>query len=262
MDTTVKYPRTYHLAGSGLQAGDDLPTVSFRELAGRHLVLEEKVDGANCGIRFDRSGRLFLQSRGHYLSGGPRERQFELFKSWCAAYASQLFQVLSDRYLLYGEWLYAKHSLFYDQLPHYFMEFDIFDLQRERFLSTVRRRELLSALPFVTSVRVLYEGQLRSSKELTDLIGPSAFMGPHLVEHLREEAQAQGLDPDQVLRETDTSDLMEGLYIKLEDEEQVLARYKFVRSGFLQTLLDSGEHWANRPLLPNRLRDNLSIWDV
>lgn len=262
MDSILKYPRTYHLAGSGLQVGDDLPTIPFRELAGRHLVVEEKVDGANCGIRFNRDGQLFLQSRGHYLSGGPRERQFELLKSWCAAYAGQLFEVLSDRYVMYGEWLYAKHSLFYDQLSHYFMEFDIFDTQTQRFLSTKRRHELLSALPFVTSVRVLHEGQLRSSKELTDLIGPSAFMGPNLVENLHEAALAQGIDPNQVMRETDTSGLMEGLYIKIEDEEQVIARYKFVRSGFLQTLLDSGDHWANRPLLPNRLRDNLTIWDV
>src|SRR5205807_2014548 len=32
---------------------------------------------------------------------------------------------LTDRYILYGEWLYAKHTVFYTDLPHYFLEFDI-----------------------------------------------------------------------------------------------------------------------------------------
>lgn len=58
-----------------------------------------------------------LQSRGHYLTGGPRESQFGLFKSWAATFAPILWPVLGDRYVLYGEWLYAKHICFYDALP-------------------------------------------------------------------------------------------------------------------------------------------------
>ncbi len=40
---------------------------------------------------------------------------------------SQLYELLKDRYIMYGEWLYAKHTVFYDNLTHYFMEFDIYD---------------------------------------------------------------------------------------------------------------------------------------
>jgi hypothetical protein len=53
---------------------------------------------------------------------------------------------------------------------------------------------------------------------------------------------------------------MEGLYIKVEANGVVTERYKFVRSGFLQTVLDSGSHWMNRPLLPNRLCADVSLW--
>ncbi|NUR26215.1 MAG: DNA ligase, partial [Catenulispora sp.] len=43
-----KYPRTPHLAGSRLQPGDhDLAQVPFEHVRGRHLVVEEKLDGAN-----------------------------------------------------------------------------------------------------------------------------------------------------------------------------------------------------------------------
>ena len=60
-----KYPRTRHLLDSALQPGDeDLARASFDEIAGRHLLIEEKVDGANAAISFDANGRLLLQSTG------------------------------------------------------------------------------------------------------------------------------------------------------------------------------------------------------
>src|SRR5919204_4474294 len=108
-----KYPRTLHLEGSRLQPGDeDLETVPFAELAGRFVVVEEKLDGANAGLSFDADGRLRLQSRGHFLTGGARERHFTLFKQWAHTHAARLRQALGSRYLLYGEWLYAQHTIF------------------------------------------------------------------------------------------------------------------------------------------------------
>ena len=118
----LKYPRTRHLRGSRLQPGDeDLEAAPFAEIDGRHLVVEEKLDGANAGVCFDAEGTLYLQSRGHYLVGGYRERHFDLLKTWAARHREALFGALGDRYLMYGEWLYAKHTVFYDTLPHYFM---------------------------------------------------------------------------------------------------------------------------------------------
>ncbi|HBP18827.1 MAG TPA: DNA ligase, partial [Planctomycetes bacterium] len=140
----IKYPRTQHLQGSRLQPGDhDLAAVSLDELEGRPLVIEEKLDGANAAIGFDRQGELMLQSRGHFLRGGRSERQFDLLKTWAAARAHELRGVLGARYVVYGEWLYAKHTIFYDRLPHYFHEFDVYDREREVFLSTPARRALL-----------------------------------------------------------------------------------------------------------------------
>ena len=46
-DKIIKYPRTPHLQGSRLQPGDeDLSQRPFSDIAGRHVVLEEKIDGA------------------------------------------------------------------------------------------------------------------------------------------------------------------------------------------------------------------------
>ena len=64
-----KYPRTPHLEGSRLQPGDeDLNQIPFSDIQGRHLAVEEKIDGANSGISFGENGELMLQSRGHYLT--------------------------------------------------------------------------------------------------------------------------------------------------------------------------------------------------
>ena len=61
----LKYPRTRHLEGSREQAVDeDLKCVSFEEIRGKFLVLEEKVDGANCGISFDTSGKCCSRAEG------------------------------------------------------------------------------------------------------------------------------------------------------------------------------------------------------
>src|SRR5207253_7855144 len=70
MTMMEKYPRTLHIEGSRLQPGDeDLTHVPLRDLQGLILVIEEKMDGANCGISFAEDGRMLLQSRGHYLTG-------------------------------------------------------------------------------------------------------------------------------------------------------------------------------------------------
>ncbi|ATU67114.1 RNA ligase family protein [Piscinibacter gummiphilus] len=144
----LKYPRTPHLEGSRLQPGDEgHEHVRIASLAGRHAVIEEKLDGANAGISFTSGGELLLQSRGHYLVGGGRERQFGPFKQWATAHEACLLERLEDRYVMYGEWLYAKHSVSYDQLPHWFCEFDIYDrVERNAARDTTLRQKDLERM--------------------------------------------------------------------------------------------------------------------
>ena len=103
--TIIKYPRAPHIEGSRLQPGDeDMSQRSFSEIAGRALVIEEKIDGANTGISFDTEERLLLQSRGHYLTGGYRERHYNLFKQWAMIQRDLLWEALGCQYVMYGEY--------------------------------------------------------------------------------------------------------------------------------------------------------------
>lgn len=260
-DGLFKYPSTFHLEGSRLQAGDSATDQTpYAAVQGKHLVIEEKMDGANSGVSFSAAGDLQLQSRGHFLVGGGRERHFNRLKQWADAHVEGLFDVLGDRYLMFGEWMYAKHSMFYDALPHLFLEFDVFDKQDGVFLSTPRRHRLLEPLP-VVSVPVLYAGPApRRLSDLTKWIGPSVGRTAAWKDNLDQESRRQKLDEDRVRSQTDGAPHSEGLYIKVEDEHQVLARYKFVRASFTQTILDNEEHWQRRPIVPNRMAPGVDLF--
>jgi hypothetical protein len=256
-----KYPRTRHVLGSRKQPGDeDLDSVPFSVLLGRHVVIEEKMDGANCAFSFDPEAELRLQSRGHYLIGGPRERHFDLFKRWAHALDGPLFDVIGDRYVVYGEWLHVKHTVHYDALPHYFMEFDVLDLQSGDFLDTPRRDELLRGLP-VVPVKVLFSGELKAEAHLVEMLAGSNFISAESAANLRRTARALGLEPEQVIAQSDVTGLMEGLYIKVEEDGVVKDRLKLVRRDFITRILESDGHWMERPIVPNALHEGIDIFD-
>ncbi|MDS0526043.1 RNA ligase family protein [Clostridium sp. SHJSY1] len=261
MERIYKYPRTQHIEGSRFQDGDeDLESIKFEKIKNKFCVIEEKVDGANVGVSFDANGKMYLQSRGHFLNGGYGESQFDLFKTWTNSYSYTLRELLGDRYVMYGEWLYAKHTVFYDNLNHYFMEFDIFDKVEEKFLSTKRRREFLKDYNFIKSVLVLKETIVSSKGEIVELLGKSHFKTKNWREKLNESCIELGLSYELAKKQTDVTDLMEGLYIKIEDENYVLDRMKYVRASFLNTIMDSETHWANRPIIPNQLNDEIDLF--
>jgi hypothetical protein len=258
-----KYPRTQHVSGSRWQPGDeDLEQVPLADVAGRFVVVEEKCDGANAGVSFTDDGQLLLQSRGHFLSGGGLgEDQFSLFKAWGAAHCEKLWRLLGPRFVMYGEWLFKKHTIFYDALDHYFLEFDLLDTATGEFFSTARRREFLRAAPFVRSVPVLYEGEApRRLKDLTKLIGPSRFQSDDWRAALASEAAARRCDAERIARQTDKSGLMEGLYLKIEADGAVTQRLKYVRWDFLAAVFAAESHVNDYPLLPNQLRAGVDIF--
>jgi hypothetical protein len=260
MEKILKYPRTAHVESSQLQKGDhDLTQVRFDDIRGSHLVIEEKMDGANAGVSFDGAGKMWLQSRGHYLVGGPRERHWDLFKQWAAVNEQTLLSILEDRYIMYGEWMYAKHTVFYDLLPHYFLEFDIYDRLTQSFLSTVERRKLLARSPIV-SVKVLHEGPVATLDDLKKLATCSYFKSGLWRVNLIAAGLSAGVDPDTIVRQTDGYDLMEGLYIKVEEGPAVKQRLKWVRNSFTNSILDSDTHWLDRPIVPNRLAPGIDIF--
>ena len=237
----TKYPRTPHLFGS--RGADDDKHLGEAEsnafIADASLIVEEKIDGTNVGIHFTHAGELVLQCRGHLITEGMHP-QYDLFKQWAAVKRNVLEQMLEARFLLFGEWVYARHSVAYRKLPHYFFEFDIYDKQAEGFLDLRQRLELLEGTGIQT-VPVVHTGPI-SRKELSQLIGPSQFDS-----HFENPTTGR---PDS---------LMEGLYLRTEANGLVTGRAKIVRPEFVEKIKQS-THWQQQVMVPNQLAADVDIW--
>ena len=260
-----KFPRTPHTEGSKLQPGDDgSDQASLSEILRAHpgcrFYAYEKIDGANSATSFNDDLVMRLQSRGHYLTGGAREAQFNLLKEWARVHEDRLMDRLENRYTLYHEWMFARHTMFYDRLPHYAIVIDVLDRQTGEFLGHEARRDLLSGLPLVEAP-LLCEDWPGSRKELLSLVKTSAYRSEDWRNSLSAAAMQAGVDPDRALSECGRDpDLMEGIYIKIEKDDRIVARYKWVRPGFVQTLNEDGTHWSKRSMIRNGLAEGVDIF--
>ncbi|MCA8986228.1 MAG: RNA ligase family protein [Planctomycetaceae bacterium] len=238
----TKYPRTPHLFGS--KGTDDDKHLGEAEskafIAEESLIVEEKIDGTNVGVHFSDSGEMVLQCRGHLITEGMHP-QYDLFKQWAAVKRLVLEQKLENRFILFGEWVYARHSIHYRKLTHYFFEFDIYDKEREAFLDLERRLSILAETGIET-VPVVHMGTV-DRDDLVDLIGPSEF-DSHFENPITKRSD----------------NLMEGLYLRTEANGAVSGQAKFVRPEFVEKIKQS-THWQHQPMVPNLLAADVDIWE-
>lgn len=222
-DTFFKFPSTPHLATSpGVDVrGDKVFSPQEREAFLRHEVtLEEKMDGANLGISFDDTGTLMLQNRGGLLLP-PFAGQWKKLPEWLALKMDPLFDHLTDRFILFGEWCYAKHSIPYTRLPDWFIGFDIFDKTSNRFFSCQRRNQVFHQLS-ITPVPQL---------------GKGIYSLPELMKQL-PLSHCCNLPA-------------EGIVLRHDQDEWLVQRSKLVASHFSQTM--SEQHWSHGSIKPNSL---------
>lgn len=258
MEAIPKYPRTFHLDDSGLPPGDSgRGRIQWSGIVGHNVVLEEKIDGSHSGFFFDAGGSLHALNRGNELdisSRGGGERQFDVLKDWLAAHEATFLDRLEDRFVVYGEWAYAAHSVYYDELPHLFLEFDVLDRQASDFLSTPMRNALLDGLP-IASVPVLFQGTAQPAKSPASFVGQSAFKSDGWRASCK---RGSGADFGEIGIED--SDLGEGIYGKVEENGRVVMRFKWVRPGFVKHIVEGEGHWTNRNLVLNGLADGVDIF--
>jgi len=68
---------------------------------------------------------------------------------------------------------------------------------------------------------VLASSIFNCMEEILKYLGNSLYITDAHTEHLREDAEKLGLDADRICRETDASRLMEGIYIKVEENGEL-----------------------------------------
>ena len=84
------------------------------------------------GFSLAADGSIAVQNRSHHVTH-ESHAQFRKLDDFLSTHASGLHRVLArdekfpERYLLFGEWLAATHSVHYSSLPSLFLAFDLYD---------------------------------------------------------------------------------------------------------------------------------------
>lgn len=110
-----KYNRTYHLPWSLGATSDDKIMYSLESFIGEEVVISEKMDGENSTL-----ARAYYHARS--LDSGDHPS-----RHWIKGLWGQIRHNIPEGWRVCGENLYAKHSLEYNNLPSYFMVFNIWN---------------------------------------------------------------------------------------------------------------------------------------
>lgn len=211
-----KFPRTKHLFNLGSASRDDLLLTPAEQKEFLHckIYIEEKIDGANLGISIEpETYKVLFQNRSHYVNSGYHE-QFEKLDIWLSSYLADIHEILEPgRHILFGEWLYRKHSINYTQLPDYFIAFDLYDKWERKFYSRNRLEDLLKP----TNIPLVHLVEYGEFSKLDDIIS------------LAKTTKSKYCD-----------DTVEGVYVKKCNGDWTEKRGKIVRSDFISGTV----HWS------------------
>lgn len=250
----LKFPRTTHLIDMGASTLDDIIGDKFdvQSICNgiTSVIVEEKVDGANLGVSMcPRTGRLIAQNRSHYISSNEHA-QFSRLAEWLSEHEAGLKEILqpgmywsdgqhhySGELILYGEWMAARHSIPYHNLPGQFIAFDLFDKKRQKFMSRSRFHSLLqkAGIPVAPTIEV-------------------RTFEPHYTKAAKKQFHSdivRLLESKSAFRSDGGA--VEGVVLRVDtcDDCWLEDRFKIVRGDFVAGCQDG--HWSKRAIEKQRV---------
>jgi len=230
------FPRTKHLPWEANTSRDDL-IASEDEIKQAlsscdSLQIEEKVDGANLGVAFDEQDQPIARNRNHFLRKSfsaktPAKMQFSSLWTWMyqrKALFESLAQLLGERVVVYGEWLFACHSIKYNALPDVFLAYDVWIPSERHFIDSISAREALQKSGFSVVHGLLCTKTIPNLEQFKSIV----------ISHREGKSAYSAIDQ------------REGAYIKLCRENALIARYKIVSKSF-----QPGSRWDSRSIMKN-----------
>lgn len=156
---------------------------------GENIVIQEKIDGSNASIRYDEeSGTLKAFSRRLELNS---ENTLNGFWNYVQSLNTLVFkEVLGSRYIVFGEWMGAKHAIKYpEDVYGKFWMFDVWDTQTEQYLPYEETRAFYGRLIACGNkekkfnfVPVFYVGKFKSWEKTMELVGKTEVGAEPLAE--------------------------------------------------------------------------------
>ncbi|KAG0324498.1 hypothetical protein BGZ99_001746 [Dissophora globulifera] len=144
-------------------------------------------------------------------------------------------------YVLYGEWLYAKHSVQYTGLRSWFVPFDLYDIKTGTFVSRALFRKALertqlSPNPTIAMPTEIYGHVDKTLNWTLEMLQSRSAM-------MRKTADTAKDNKDEV------KDRVEGLYFRIDQGDRLLMRSKVVRPDFIA----GEERWGAKEQVANQL---------
>ena len=215
-DVLPEYPSTRHLPWKPNNKGDKIATE--KEVAvifeSNNVYVQEKIDGANCGMTY-LNGHPVLRNRTKILRKGqqlknPSLSQFASAWNWMHK-NENLFTNLAQwgPYSVYGEWMIQQHGMLYNELPDWFIAYDIYDYEKLHYLDPKKSCDILLTCGF-KFISNLLVGKLENYETLEQLANATSSF---------------------------TNSQREGIIIKISDGEFITNKFKMVRQGFNQGCL-------------------------
>lgn len=144
---------------------------------GDHIVIQCKLDGANCAIRYDsETDEIVAQSRKNILNLSNNLRGFW---EWSQTLDKKLVKsILGDNLVLFGEWL-VPHSVKYpeERYNHAYF-YDVYDTSTGFYLPQDKVRDIIAVLG-LTYVPVFYDGEFISWEHCMSFVGKTALGGEY-----------------------------------------------------------------------------------
>ena len=214
-----KYNRTFHFPWSPGGTSDDKIAASIDSLLNVDIVITEKIDGSNTSLE---SGGCFARTH----SGPPSHDSFDGLKAMHATIKYKIPEGIQ----LFGEWCFALHSIAYNELPGYFLLFNVRDLERGSMWASWDEVEMWAEEVGVPTVPVLFKGQVSNEKELRQLV-ESLMIQPSRCGGIREGVVAR-------------------ISTAFADNEFSNCVMKCVRANHVQT----SDHWKDQEIIRNKLK--------
>lgn len=142
---------------------------------GDHIVVQEKIDGANFSIKYDdENGCVTAFSRKKKLDLGNNLRGAW---EWSQRLNENLVQeVLGTRYIAFAEWLVSHTIVYPDDKYQNAYFYDVWDTETEKYLTQDKVKDIVKRLG-LNYVPVFYEGEFVSWEHLKQFVGKTDFGG-------------------------------------------------------------------------------------
>lgn len=204
-----KYPRTFHLPWSPGATSDDKILQSTDHFEGKRVIITEKMDGENSTIAYKKIYARSINSKDHES------------RHWLKANYRYICDIIDPKNRICVENVYAKHSIYYDNLDSYIYGLSTWHLS--------------TCLPWDKTIEIFDKYSIITPEIIYDGIWNEDYVRDIRLNVVKKEE-------------------MEGYVVRVADEFELddfkFNVAKFVRSNHVNT----EDHWLYKQIIPNKLK--------